>query len=172
MRGRGEKLQAEEADWMKRLKMVEEKIEQREKKDRKNNDIITGIGRIRRNIERVVEEWLEREIGVKVNVKQAFKINKDKMMLAKIESWEQKKNIFNSFSVECPYLLSKLLIKVPAFNCRRCEVFELRSARTNVLLMSPLYQMVNSCSTKADSNKIDIFFTRPSELRSVLTYAS
>jgi hypothetical protein len=28
-----------------------------------------------------------------VNVKEAFKINKDKMMLAKIESWEQKKNI-------------------------------------------------------------------------------
>jgi hypothetical protein len=45
-----------------------------------------------------------------------------------------------SFSFECPYLLSKLLIKFPAFNCRRCEVFELRSARTNVLLMSPLYQ--------------------------------
>jgi hypothetical protein len=35
-----------------------------------------------------VEEWLEREIGVKVNVKEAFKISKDKMMLAKIESWE------------------------------------------------------------------------------------
>jgi hypothetical protein len=32
-----------------------------------------------------VEEWLEREIGVEVNVKEAFKINKDKMMLAKIE---------------------------------------------------------------------------------------
>jgi hypothetical protein len=29
-----------------------------------------------------------------------------------------------------------------------------------------------SCSTKADSNKIDIFFTSLSELRSVLTYAS
>jgi hypothetical protein len=28
-----------------------------------------------------------------MNVKEAFKINKDKMMLAKIESWEQKKNI-------------------------------------------------------------------------------
>jgi hypothetical protein len=40
-----------------------------------------------------VEEWLEREIGVKVNVKEAFKINKDKMMLAKIESWKHKKNI-------------------------------------------------------------------------------
>jgi hypothetical protein len=40
-----------------------------------------------------VEEWLEREIGVKVKVKEAFKINKEKMMLAKIESWEQKKNI-------------------------------------------------------------------------------
>jgi hypothetical protein len=39
------------------------------------------------------ESWLEREKGVKMNVKEAFKINKDKMMLAKIESWEQKKNI-------------------------------------------------------------------------------
>jgi hypothetical protein len=27
-----------------------------------------------------------------VNAKEAFKINKDKIMLAKIESWEQKKN--------------------------------------------------------------------------------
>jgi hypothetical protein len=52
MRGREEKLQAEEGDWMKSMKMVEEKMEQREKKDRKNNDIITGIGRIRGNIER------------------------------------------------------------------------------------------------------------------------
>jgi hypothetical protein len=40
-----------------------------------------------------VEEWLEREIGMKANVKEAFKINKDKMVLAKIESWKQKKNI-------------------------------------------------------------------------------
>jgi hypothetical protein len=75
------------------MKMIEEKIEQREKKGRKNNVIITGIGGIRGNIERRVEEWLEREIWVKVNVKEAFKINKEKMMLAKIESWEQKKNI-------------------------------------------------------------------------------
>jgi hypothetical protein len=28
-----------------------------------------------------VEEWLERERGVKMDVKQTFKINKDKMML-------------------------------------------------------------------------------------------
>jgi hypothetical protein len=34
-----------------------------------------------------VEEWLQREIGVKLNVKEAFKINKDKTMLVKIESW-------------------------------------------------------------------------------------
>jgi hypothetical protein len=40
-----------------------------------------------------VEEWLEKEIGVKVNVKEAFKINKDKMMLAEVQSWKQKKNI-------------------------------------------------------------------------------
>jgi hypothetical protein len=52
MRGREEKWQAEEADWMKRMKMIEEKMEQREKKERKNNVIITGIGGIRGNIER------------------------------------------------------------------------------------------------------------------------
>jgi hypothetical protein len=40
-----------------------------------------------------VEEWLEREIGVKVDLKKALKINKDKMMLAKRESWEHKKKI-------------------------------------------------------------------------------
>jgi hypothetical protein len=89
MREREEKLQAEEADWM---KMIEVKMEQREKKDR-NVIIIIGIEGTRGNIERRVEEWLEREIGVKVNVKEAFKTNKEKMMLAKIESWDQKKNI-------------------------------------------------------------------------------
>jgi hypothetical protein len=40
-----------------------------------------------------MEKWLERKIGVKVNVKKAFKMIKDKVMLAKMESWEQKKNI-------------------------------------------------------------------------------
>jgi hypothetical protein len=59
----------------------------------KNNVIITGIRAISGNIERGMQEWLEREIGVKVNVKEAFKINKGRMMLAKIESWEQNKNI-------------------------------------------------------------------------------
>jgi hypothetical protein len=95
MTGREAKGQLEKADWMKTMKMIEEKMEQREKKERKNNVIITGIGAISGNIERGVEEWLER---VKVNVKEAFKINKDKMMLAKIESWEQKKNIMLSKS--------------------------------------------------------------------------
>jgi hypothetical protein len=52
MRGREEKGQAEKADWMKRIKMIEEKMEQREKKERKNNVIITEIGAISGNIER------------------------------------------------------------------------------------------------------------------------
>jgi hypothetical protein len=38
-----------------------------------NKEKRTGIGGIRGNIERKVEKWLEREIGVKVNVKRAFK---------------------------------------------------------------------------------------------------
>jgi hypothetical protein len=79
MTGREEKWQAEEADWMTRIKMIEEKMEQREKKERKNNVIIN---------KKEVEEWLEREIGVKVNVKEAFEINKDKMTLAKVENYQ------------------------------------------------------------------------------------
>jgi hypothetical protein len=37
---------------MKRMKMIEEKMEQREKKERKNNVMMTGIGGISGNIER------------------------------------------------------------------------------------------------------------------------
>jgi hypothetical protein len=62
---------------MRRMKMIEEKMEQKEKKGRKNIVIIAGIRGIRGNIERRMEEWFEREIGVTVNVKEAFRINKD-----------------------------------------------------------------------------------------------
>jgi regulator of replication initiation timing len=40
IRGREGKGQAEKADWMKRMKMIVEKMQQREKKERKNNVII------------------------------------------------------------------------------------------------------------------------------------
>jgi hypothetical protein len=40
-----------------------------------------------------VKEWLEREIGVKVNVKVTFKINKDKMVLEKIESGSRRRTL-------------------------------------------------------------------------------
>jgi hypothetical protein len=56
LRGREEKWQAEEAYWMNRMKMIEEMVEQREKKERKNNVIISRIRRIRGNIDRRVEE--------------------------------------------------------------------------------------------------------------------
>jgi hypothetical protein len=46
---------------MKRMKIIEEKMEQREENERKNDVIITGIRRIRRNIEKGVEECLKRE---------------------------------------------------------------------------------------------------------------
>jgi hypothetical protein len=78
---------------MERMKTIEEKMEQKEKKERKNNVIITRIGGIRGTIERGYGRMVKREIEVKVNVKEAFKINKDKMMLTKIESREQKNDI-------------------------------------------------------------------------------
>jgi hypothetical protein len=53
-------------------------------KRRRENVTITGIREIRGDI----ENW-----GGRMVRKGAFKINKDKLMLAKIESWEQKKDI-------------------------------------------------------------------------------
>jgi hypothetical protein len=52
MTGREEKGQLKKTDWMKRMKMIDEKMEHREKKERKKNVIITGIGAISGNIER------------------------------------------------------------------------------------------------------------------------
>jgi hypothetical protein len=40
-----------------------------------------------------VKEWLEREIGVEVNVKVTFKINKDKVVLEKIESGSRRRTL-------------------------------------------------------------------------------
>jgi hypothetical protein len=56
---------SERGDEKKRTKMAGggEKLEQREKKERKNTVIITGIGRIRENTESGVEEGLEGEVG-------------------------------------------------------------------------------------------------------------
>jgi hypothetical protein len=73
IRGREAKGQTQKADWVNRMKMIEKKMEQREKKERKNNVIITGIGGISGNMERGVEEWLEREIEVKMNEKETFR---------------------------------------------------------------------------------------------------
>jgi hypothetical protein len=55
--GREEKGQAEKANWIGRMKMIEEKMEQREKKERKNSVKITEIGGISRNIERGGGVW-------------------------------------------------------------------------------------------------------------------
>jgi fructoselysine-6-P-deglycase FrlB-like protein len=57
MRGRVEKWQVEEADWRKRMEIIEKKMEQREKNERENNVILTGIGGIRGNIKRGCGGW-------------------------------------------------------------------------------------------------------------------
>jgi hypothetical protein len=52
------------ADWTNRMKMIEEKMEQREKKERKSNVIKTGIRGIRGNIEtggRMVRKGTQRK---------------------------------------------------------------------------------------------------------------
>jgi hypothetical protein len=80
MRGREEKGQAKKADWMERMNMVEEKMEQREKKESKNNVVITG------------NKWKYRERCGRM-VRKGDRGESECKMLAKIESWEQKKNI-------------------------------------------------------------------------------
>ncbi|CAH1367861.1 unnamed protein product [Tenebrio molitor] len=93
MRRRKEKWQAEEGDWLKRMKTIEERMEQIEKKEKKNN--VTYNNRNRGNRSKYTGDgrMFRKGDGGEVNVKEAFKINKDTLMLAKIETWEQKKTI-------------------------------------------------------------------------------
>jgi hypothetical protein len=93
MRRRKEKWQAEEGDWLKRMKTIEERMEQIEKKEKKNNVTYNNRNRGNRSKYTGGGRMFRKGDGGEVNVKEAFKINKDTLMLAKIETWEQKKTI-------------------------------------------------------------------------------
>lgn len=73
--------------------------------------------------------------------------------------------LFGLFSngLDCPGLTSSVGLRVPRFSARSGGLFHLPTARTNVLVASPLYQMICNHSTIED--ELDIFNCSVSDIR-------
>lgn len=79
-----------------RVKVLEEKLEENERRERKNNIVITGLEEVGASVEKEVEEWMKKELRVEIKVKKAYKINKGRMIVATLENWEQKRNLMEN----------------------------------------------------------------------------
>lgn len=78
---------------------MERKMEQWERKERKNNIIVNGLKISGMDPKKKIEELVEKELGIKVEIKEAYRLGKDEkksMFLAKIGSWEEKEQIMRA----------------------------------------------------------------------------
>lgn len=67
--------------------------------------------------------------------------------------------------LDCTSLLNLITYRVPRVSSRHNNVFYIPTARTNILIASPLYQMILNYSNLED--RIDIFFCNISQIKSV-----
>ena len=65
-------------------------------------------------------------------------------------------------SIKSEELLSKINLRVPSFNSRNHHIFHLPSARTNIMVASPLYQMINNYNIESS---LDIFACSISQIK-------
>lgn len=93
MRKREEEWRKEKEELTTRMKRLEEKIEMKERAERKNNLVITGLQETGENLKEKVEKWVEKELDVKIEVKEAFKMGEGRLTLVKLEKWEQKREV-------------------------------------------------------------------------------
>ena len=69
--------------------------------------------------------------------------------------------------IDSPSLLSKFRLNVPQFYCRKFRIFELFSARTNIMQFSPIQCMIKNYSSVDE--QIDIFSTNAQELKCIIS---
>lgn len=81
---------------------MEDFMERKEREDRKNNIIIKGMTRNekRENLRKKVENFMKEKIKVNVEVKYARKIGLRNMIMAKIETFEQKISIMENKKIQ------------------------------------------------------------------------
>lgn len=81
-----------------RMNKMENEKEINEKEKRKNNIIISGVEFKEKEIITETRNFIKKELGVEVNIKEAFYIRKNanKIILAKIETWGEKLSIMRN----------------------------------------------------------------------------
>ncbi|XP_043474887.1 DNA ligase 1-like [Leptopilina heterotoma] len=108
-----ERLEAREKEWRKekenwkkekeelfqRIRRLESDKEKKERENRKLNIVLKGVEFSEEKIEEKVEEFIEKSLNVKINVVNAYVVRKNKddkkgkMVVAKLHSWDMKKQI-------------------------------------------------------------------------------
>lgn len=94
MRNREKKWEQEKCQLIKRITVLENFTEKCEKEKRRNNVIIKGIVAKQGNVTKQVEEFIERNMEIQTKVSEAYQTKGG--IIAKIESWEIKKEIMKN----------------------------------------------------------------------------
>lgn len=97
MKRKEEEWYNEKQEIMARVQSLEKIIEKQEKGRRKNNIIMKNAGITGNDVAKGVESFAKQKLGVSIEVAEAYEISKG-VILAKIDSWEQKKKVMQNKS--------------------------------------------------------------------------
>lgn len=78
------------------VKEMKRRIEEKEKKERKNNMVIRGLKQGKSDLKEEAKTFLEKEFGVKESVRKVQVIRKEgrkEIVLVEMENWEEKEKI-------------------------------------------------------------------------------
>jgi hypothetical protein len=96
MREKEEKWEREKMELKEKMTKLEEKMEEQEKRVRKKNIVVTGLDEEECENEKKLEKWMKAELEVEVRVKEMYKINGGKMIVAELESWGEKRKVMEN----------------------------------------------------------------------------
>ncbi|KAH0820296.1 hypothetical protein GEV33_002495 [Tenebrio molitor] len=96
MREKEEKWEREKMELKEKMTKLEEKMEEQEKRMRKKNIVVTGLDEEECENEKKLEKWMKAELEVEVRVKEMYKINGGKMIVAELESWGEKRKVMEN----------------------------------------------------------------------------
>lgn len=94
---REEDIKKEKMEWKRKLQEVEERLDKKERHERKNNIIIKGLQL--QEDGQTLQNWLKHELNVDVKILETHKIGKKKerpTFLARINTWEEKMEVMKN----------------------------------------------------------------------------
>lgn len=99
MKRKEEEWDKEKSMLLNRLSQIEERVENEEKRKKKNNIIIKGAQIDVTSINRSVEDFLRKELEVETKINTAYKLESKtttEMIVVQMESWEKKKEVMQT----------------------------------------------------------------------------